>query len=1290
MAILFAMTSPLIPKIRCAIALTLLFCVAAPSLLYAGTTGGPKRAVFVQFEGAPLAVWVADRARAGDPADGDAQRAYLKRLQDSSQATLKAVESLGQPIFWRYYRVLHGVQLEVHPEERALLERMEGVVSVHNLVEMGPNLESTVPHIEASSVVSDLGFDGTGVRIGVIDSGIDYLHTAFGGAGTYEVYAANNGSIIDDTFQDLPLFPTAKVVGGYDFVGEGYQPGSVPPVPDPDPMPDHWTESKGGEDWIVFAEHGTHVAGIAAGLGNDEVGAGVAPGASLYALKVISATSTTLSTAAIDWASDPDQDGDLSDHLDVLNLSLGSAFSGGSDTDEIPENSAIAAFTGLGGVVVASAGNNGNTPFIVSSPSSAQYALSVANAYGSGETGTFLEVLAPEDLAGLREAKEARESIAPQFETEGPVLGELVYVGYGCDAEAYPEEVVGRVALIRATQCKHVEKFQAAEAAGAIGVVVVRKDGGPKFMGGAEKSGIPGVMIGSDDGEVLIERIELDETVEIRMASDYPRADLMDTLSSGSSRGPAYPYRGVPAQRVIAKPDVTAPGVHIFAPQAGTGLSGISKSGTSMSAPHVAGLVALVKQVYPTWSALELKAAIMNSAQAPIYSTAGNPEFGGDGDFVSHSLQGAGRVRAVKAVENTLLGYSLPGITVDFGFEVLSEPTTLTRTLILVNKGETERTVALSFEWRREESEAGAQVSFEATEVLLAAGEEKEIEVQLHVDPAGLGSWETDNHEPKDGFADQGSRLDGVEYDGHVWVTPTDGSDSIKVPLYGLLKGEPGLQLSGGCIGPAAEAFEFATETGLLGQGELFTLLTFDGDEQEDLNVYDIEAVGMRLVQFQDFEHLQFAFHTRDYWMSPMRIHIAIFMDLQLDGIADYVLVSFDDGYLFSDNLDGDVVAILLKLTELPLGDDSEFNFLGAGHELVLKNRVMSDLLSTNMVLSVPTASFDFGDGPRKMGVWFASFDERQRVWYPEDAEDLVPDFEPTDFLHQSEQQLVIDLDCSMWSFSAPFFESDEPTVLDAIAWPTCPVEGSETTPWPTPVMLLSDNLPGSAEFEIIEIPNHMGTFECPESIQVEVDTEDCSVTVNPGDHLEEGFCTGPISSEPESISGLHLGGHELDFEARDPFGRGQSCVLKLDVVDTVAPEVQCPILWLNPEPFIVEGTVSSTDLCGSELEFVSGACSNAEDEEVLCNFTYEDGLLTVDVQAEADDVLWTMRAMDPSGNENLHNCWLPLPEPGFGPKPASGGCALSSHKPRGAFASMLALVLLLGAASFTIRRKAC
>ena len=188
------------------------------------------------------------------------------------------------------------------------------VVSIRLVRDYQRALSETVPYVGAASL-HGTGTDGTGLTIAVLDTGIDYTHRNFEGPGTVPAFTAAYGASAADpknTTRD-GLFPTAKVIDGFDFVGEAWPNG--PRAPDPDP--------------IDFEGHGTHVADIAAGHSLDGVHKGVAPGAKLMAVKVCSTVSTSCNgialLQALDFALDPDGDFDLSDSADVINMSLGSS-----------------------------------------------------------------------------------------------------------------------------------------------------------------------------------------------------------------------------------------------------------------------------------------------------------------------------------------------------------------------------------------------------------------------------------------------------------------------------------------------------------------------------------------------------------------------------------------------------------------------------------------------------------------------------------------------------------------------------------------------------------------------------------------------------------------------------------------------------------------------------------------------------------------------------------------------------------------------------------------------------
>lgn len=533
---------------------SLLVAVILPMLLallygQSGAEGLPRsfietdlrslRAYMIELEMPPAAIYAIQlqQDRVSAAAAVAATQTHIAAIDHTQRALLQAVEASGAQTLYRLQRVYNGMAVLAAPERIALFEGLPGVKAIHPIVSKQPALTTSVPFLAAPALWR--GFDdllparGEGVRIAVIDTGIDYLHVDFGGPGTG--YAQNDPTIIGD----VPGFPGVKVVGGYDFAGDAYNadPRSSSynpiPVPDADPMDCYG--------------HGTHVAGIAAGFGvtrdlqtyagpwDDStrfaslyIGPGVAPLAQLYALKVFGCTgSSDIVDLAIEWAVDPDGNGDFSDRVDVINLSLGSPLGALYDTTTVAADNAAA----LGVVVVVSAGNFGDVRFALGSPSNGDHVLSVA-----------------------------------------------------------------------ATQ--H----------GLVGV----ENGPPQPF---------------------------------------------DRVTGFSSRGPR------PGDAAL-KPDIAAPGAGIVSAMSQSGTGALSLSGTSMAAPHVAGAMALLRQIHPDWSSAELKALAMNTALPLVRSGAALTSA-----LNAPSLVGAGRIDLIAAARAPAIAYAAdaPGhVSLSFGMpEVL-------------------------------------------------------------------------------------------------------------------------------------------------------------------------------------------------------------------------------------------------------------------------------------------------------------------------------------------------------------------------------------------------------------------------------------------------------------------------------------------------------------------------------------------------------------------------------------------------------------------------------------------
>ena len=268
------------------------------------------------------------------------------------------------------------------------------------------DLSETVPYIGGDTAHA-LGARGQGMRVAVIDSGVDYTHAALSGPGTQAAYEAawapippagspaipvlTSGGylVVDDpaTAADNGLFPSAKVVGGYDFVGERWPSTAAAPErlvlePDPDPI--------AAPDATTFGGHGTQCRDIIAGK------LGVAPAAKIIALKACSAPATSCSGVALiqamDFALDPNADGRIRDHVDIINMSLGSPYGQPFD-DDLSE--AVDNASKVGVLTVASAGNSADKQFITGSPAAASSALSVAQTAVPSATLQFMTVTSP-------------------------------------------------------------------------------------------------------------------------------------------------------------------------------------------------------------------------------------------------------------------------------------------------------------------------------------------------------------------------------------------------------------------------------------------------------------------------------------------------------------------------------------------------------------------------------------------------------------------------------------------------------------------------------------------------------------------------------------------------------------------------------------------------------------------------------------------------------------------------------------------------------------------------------
>lgn len=576
----------------------------------------------------------------------------LDALKKEQESFLKEVKKLSSKIevLYRYQYTLNGFTLKTPESLETKIQALSEVSltqrttefaapikrvfkSPELLLEKANELKNTsVKFIGTLKAQEKYNYKGKGLHVGVIDTGIDFTHKMFAGPGEVSVFKSVDPKVTAPS----ELYPNPKVVGGIDLVGDNYVPSTLNEekrLPRPDDNP------------IDISGHGSHVAGTVAGIGNGiDSYDGVAPLAKLHAIKVFGGGSTGdfIVLAGFEYAADPNNDNDPSDALDVLNLSLGGAYG-------IPGNlyeSAIKNLTNVGISVVASAGNSGDVSYITGAPGTSTEALSVGASIDNMDHNWRFDAISIES-SSLEEkiiTGFGTSSFSISLDDVTSLKGSLVYAGVAAadfDQEL-KDKLNGNIALIDRGQVSFVDKAKRALDAGAIAVIIANNQPGLMTMGGSleEPLSIPVIMITKDQRDIVKKILDNGDEViaDLKSNEKEEKPELIDTLTNFSSRGPRSLDSAI-------KPEIVGPGQQIISADAGTGTKMARLNGTSMSGPHLAGVMALMKEAYPELSVVERKAILIGSA-LPISDE--------KGVMYPVSRQGAGRVQVLKAVEAKL------------------------------------------------------------------------------------------------------------------------------------------------------------------------------------------------------------------------------------------------------------------------------------------------------------------------------------------------------------------------------------------------------------------------------------------------------------------------------------------------------------------------------------------------------------------------------------------------------------------------------------------------------------
>jgi uncharacterized protein (TIGR03437 family) len=645
-----------------------------------------------------------------------AVQAQVRNIRAAQAAVIAELHRRKVPVISSAQVLANAVFVSTTPDIARTLWSVPGVAHVVFLPKVHRDLNTALglENVSAAwSAVGGVSNAGAGIKIGIIDTGIDQSHPGFQDSSLKPPAGFPKGD---------SSYTNNKVIVARSYVA--LDSDSDPRYSSPD---DTTPRDRFG--------HGTAIAMIAAGAQNTGPVAtiqGVAPKAFLGNYKVFGSPGVNdgASAAAVMQALEDA----LSDGMDVVTLSLNEGVPvqyGPLDVDSSPPPNgcggacdvfaqAVENAVANGMVVVAAAGNDG---------ASGLQPVTLGSIHTPGDAPSAITVGASTNSHSLYQAVRTGSQSYNALFDDGPriakpISGKLVDVtqlgdnGLACSALP-ANSLAGSIALVQRGTCVFSDKINNAQNAGAIGVIIYQQSGVNTIYSGlgAQDTGIPAVMVGYTDGVAL--KNNSGSTVTLDPAWTEVNS-APDQVAPYSSRGPGPGLYGTPPTYVI-KPDLVAVGDGIYTATQkldpngdgydATGYAGFS--GTSYAVPMVAGAVALVKQKFPSFTAGQLKSAVVNTAVSLNTSV---------------NSAGAGKLNAGDAVN---VSATIEPAALSFGtLAVTSLP------LKITNVSSAPATFTFQLQ------PANGSIAISPSSLTLAAGQSGSVNVQLQGSSPKPGSYE--------------------------------------------------------------------------------------------------------------------------------------------------------------------------------------------------------------------------------------------------------------------------------------------------------------------------------------------------------------------------------------------------------------------------------------------------------------------------------------------------------------------------------------------------------------------